>query len=113
MSEVNVQLKEGAQAVQLPAGVSVGEALKRLDRDAAKQALAAKVDGREVDLAFKLESADPVDIGNPVVPTHYTIAPVIAKIDMIFTVVVRDAHSAWVASPALTNNTGGPSPNSS
>ncbi|HEX8131042.1 MAG TPA: TGS domain-containing protein, partial [Pyrinomonadaceae bacterium] len=58
MSEVNVQLKEGAQAVQVPAGVSVGEALKRLDRDAAKQALAAKVDGREVDLAFKLESAD-------------------------------------------------------
>jgi threonyl-tRNA synthetase len=55
MSEVNVQLKEGSQAVQLPAGVSVGEALKRLDRDAAKQALAAKVDGREVDLAFKLE----------------------------------------------------------
>jgi threonyl-tRNA synthetase len=56
MSEVNVQLKEGAQAaVQLPAGVSVGEALKRLDRDAAKQALAAKVDGREVDLAYKLE----------------------------------------------------------
>jgi threonyl-tRNA synthetase len=42
--------------VQLPAGVSVGEALKRLDRDAAKQALAAKVDGREVDLAYKLES---------------------------------------------------------
>src|SRR4028119_339879 len=57
MSEVNVQLKEGAQALQLPAGVSVGEALKRLDRDAAKQALAAKVDGREVDLAFKLEPA--------------------------------------------------------
>ncbi|HJR06585.1 MAG TPA: threonine--tRNA ligase [Pyrinomonadaceae bacterium] len=57
MSEVNVQLKEGSQALQLPAGVSVGEALKRLDRDAAKQALAAKVDGREVDLAFKLERA--------------------------------------------------------
>jgi threonyl-tRNA synthetase len=56
MSEVNVQLKEGSQALQLPAGVSVGEALKRLDRDAAKQALAAKVDGREVDLAFKLEA---------------------------------------------------------
>ncbi len=55
MSEVNVQLKDGGSAVQLPAGVSVGEALKRLDRDAAKQALAAKVDGREVDLAFKLE----------------------------------------------------------
>ncbi|HZH90790.1 MAG TPA: threonine--tRNA ligase [Pyrinomonadaceae bacterium] len=58
MSVVNVQLKEGAQAIELPAGVSVGEALKRLDRDAAKQALAAKVDGREVDLAFKLEAAE-------------------------------------------------------
>ncbi|HEY0082311.1 MAG TPA: threonine--tRNA ligase [Pyrinomonadaceae bacterium] len=57
MSEVNVQLKAGAQAVQVPAGASVGEALKRLDRDAAKQALAARVDGREVDLAFKLEQA--------------------------------------------------------
>ncbi|HEY0097693.1 MAG TPA: threonine--tRNA ligase [Pyrinomonadaceae bacterium] len=57
MSEVNVQLKEGSQALQLPAGVSVGEALKRLDRDAAKLALAAKVDGREVDLAYKLERA--------------------------------------------------------
>jgi threonyl-tRNA synthetase len=56
MSEVNVQLKEGAQeAVRVPAGASVGEALKRLDRDAAKHALAAKVNGREVDLAFKLE----------------------------------------------------------
>ncbi|HLL69785.1 MAG TPA: threonine--tRNA ligase [Pyrinomonadaceae bacterium] len=56
MSEVNVQLKESSQAaLQLPAGVSVGEALKRLDRDTAKQALAAKVNGREVDLAFKLE----------------------------------------------------------
>ncbi|HEV2802150.1 MAG TPA: threonine--tRNA ligase [Pyrinomonadaceae bacterium] len=55
MSEVQVQLKEGAQAVQVPAGASVGEALKRLDREAAKLALAAKVDGREVDLAFKLE----------------------------------------------------------
>ena len=57
MSEINIQLKAGGSAVQLPAGVSVGEALKRLDRDAAKQALAAKVDGREVDLAFKLEKS--------------------------------------------------------
>ena len=34
--------------------MTVGEALKRLDRDAAKQALAARVNGREVDLAFTL-----------------------------------------------------------
>jgi threonyl-tRNA synthetase len=32
----------------------VGEALKKLDRDTAKQALAARVNGREVDLAFTL-----------------------------------------------------------
>jgi threonyl-tRNA synthetase len=54
MSEVNVQLKDGASA-QVPASSTVAEALKRLDREAAKQALAARVNGAEVDLAFKLE----------------------------------------------------------
>ena len=54
MSNVNIQLKDGA-AAQLPAPISVVEALKRLDRDLAKQALAAKVNGREVDLAFRLD----------------------------------------------------------
>jgi threonyl-tRNA synthetase len=53
MSEVNVQLNNGpAAAVAGP--ITVGEALKKLDRDLAKQALAARVDGREVDLAFTL-----------------------------------------------------------
>jgi threonyl-tRNA synthetase len=56
MSEINVQIKDGATA-QVPAEMSVGEALKRLDRDAAKKALAAKVNGREVDLAATLEDA--------------------------------------------------------
>src|SRR4029453_14823150 len=55
MSEINVQLKNGA-AAQMPGPVTVGEALKRLDRDAAKQALAARVNGREVDLAFELNA---------------------------------------------------------
>ncbi len=55
MSEVNVQLKDGA-AAQVPAGASVGEALKQLDRDVAKQALAAKVNGHEVDLARTLDA---------------------------------------------------------
>ena len=55
MSEVNVQLANGASA-QLPAPVTVGEALKKLDRDAAKQALAARVNGREVDLAYTLDA---------------------------------------------------------
>jgi threonyl-tRNA synthetase len=54
MSEVNVQLKDGASA-QVPSSATVAEALKQLDRDAAKQALAARVNGAEVDLAFKLE----------------------------------------------------------
>lgn len=63
MSEINVQLKGGA-STQLPAPVTVAEALKRLDRDAAKQALAARVNGREVDLAFTLEAqnGEPVQI---------------------------------------------------
>jgi len=53
MSEINVQLKGGA-TTQIPAPVSAGEALKKLDREAAKQALAARVNGREVDLAFTI-----------------------------------------------------------
>jgi threonyl-tRNA synthetase len=69
MSEINVQLKEGA-AQSLPAPVTVADALKRLDRDVAKQALAARVNGREVDLAFTLhgqENGEPVRI-EPVLP---------------------------------------------
>src|SRR5689334_23020259 len=69
MSEINVQLKEGASAA-LPAPVTVAEALKKLDRDAAKQALAARVNGREVDLGYTLteqENGKPVEI-EPVLP---------------------------------------------
>src|SRR6266576_5199121 len=54
MSDINVQLKGGATA-QLAGPMTVGEALKKLDRDAAKQALAARVNGQEVDLAYQLE----------------------------------------------------------
>ncbi len=39
----------------MPAPVTVGDALKKLDRDLAKQALAARVNGREVDLAYTLD----------------------------------------------------------
>ncbi len=56
MSALNVQLKNGA-GIQLQSPATVGEALKRLDRDAAKQALAARVNGRDVDLNFQLEAA--------------------------------------------------------
>lgn len=57
MSEINVQLKDGA-AAQFSSPVTVAEALKKLDRDVAKQALAAKVNGREVDLAYTLDAAN-------------------------------------------------------
>ena len=55
MSEINVQLKDGA-SVQMPSSSTIAEALKKLDRDVAKQALAAKVAGREVDLTAQLEA---------------------------------------------------------
>src|SRR2546427_1743218 len=69
MSEINVQLNDGA-AAQVPGPITVGEALKKLDRDTAKQALAARVNGREVDLAFMLDSqqnGEPLKI-EPVLP---------------------------------------------
>ena len=55
MSEINVQLKDGAP-VLVPDSATVAEALKKLDRDLAKQALAAKIGGREVDLAAQLDA---------------------------------------------------------
>src|SRR6185503_5792879 len=55
MSEINVQLK-GGSPVPVPASATVAEALKKLDRDLAKQALAAKIGGREVDLTAQLEA---------------------------------------------------------
>jgi threonyl-tRNA synthetase len=74
MSEINVQLKNG-EPVPMPESATVAEALKKLDRDLAKQALAAKVGGREVDLGAQLdalrasngESASTVQI-EPIVP---------------------------------------------
>jgi threonyl-tRNA synthetase len=69
MSEINVQLNNGPSA-QIPAPVTVAEALKKLDRDLAKQALAARVNGQEVDLAYQIpaqENGDAVKI-EPVLP---------------------------------------------
>jgi threonyl-tRNA synthetase len=70
MSEINVQLKNG-EPVPVPDSATVAEALKKLDRDVAKQALAAKVDGREVDLTVQLDAlranGDSVQI-EPIVP---------------------------------------------
>ncbi|MCA1850605.1 MAG: TGS domain-containing protein, partial [Acidobacteria bacterium] len=64
MSEINVRLKDGA-AAHLPSAMTVAEALRQLDREAAKQALAAKVNGREVDLAFRLDALE-TNGGEPV-----------------------------------------------
>src|SRR5947209_16871328 len=55
MNGINVQLKDGP-AAQMPAPVTVAEALKKLDREAAKQALAARVNGRKVDLAYSIDA---------------------------------------------------------
>src|SRR5438309_9505020 len=68
MSEINVQLND-SRPVQVPSPTTVAEALKKLDRDLAKQALAARVNGREVDLAFTLDEQNgtPVEI-EPVLP---------------------------------------------
>jgi threonyl-tRNA synthetase len=69
MSEISVQVK-GGQAARVPAAATVAEALKQADRDAAKQALAARVNGREVDLARPLGeivNGEPVEI-EPVLP---------------------------------------------
>ncbi|HSP63173.1 MAG TPA: threonine--tRNA ligase [Pyrinomonadaceae bacterium] len=57
MSEINVHINDGPVA-QIGAPVTVAEALKKLDRNAAKQALAARVNGREVDLAYSIEASE-------------------------------------------------------
>src|SRR5436305_6063188 len=54
MSEINVQLKDGT-AIQVPSSTTVAEALKQLDRDRSKQALAAKINHKEFDLATRLD----------------------------------------------------------
>ena len=70
MSEINVQLK-GGSPVPVPASATVAEALKKLDRELAKQALAAKIGGREVDLTAQLntdKAAESVVQIEPIVP---------------------------------------------
>ena len=71
MSEINVQLKNG-EPVPVPDSATVAEALKKLDRDVAKQALAAKIGDREVDLTAPLDTVrgsngDAIQI-EPIVP---------------------------------------------
>src|SRR5947209_20486572 len=70
MSEINVQVK-GGQSARIASGATVADALKAIDRDAAKRALAARVNGREVDLTYRLDESSangsPVEV-EPVLP---------------------------------------------
>ena len=58
MSELNV--KFGAYERSIPAPATVADAIKAFDRDALKSALAAKVNGEEVDLNKELAASDQV-----------------------------------------------------
>jgi threonyl-tRNA synthetase len=67
MSEIDVQMKGGATA-RVRVGATVGEVLERLDAGVAAQALVAKVEGREVDLATRLAESGRVIEIEPVMP---------------------------------------------
>ena len=58
MSEVNVKINGNERAIPAPA--TVADAIKAFDRDVLKSALAAKVNGEEVDLNRSLEATDEV-----------------------------------------------------
>ena len=58
MSELNVKFNGGQRAIPAPA--TVADAIKAFDRDVLKSALAAKVNGEEVDLNRELTAADEV-----------------------------------------------------
>ncbi len=83
MSEINVQLKNGAAAQLLASSLTVAEALRRLDRDAAKQALAAKVNGREVDLALPLDSIEPNGNGDATIEIEPILPQTLDGLDVI------------------------------
>ena len=67
MSEITVQFKNG-ESRNVAAPVSVADVLKAVDREAAKRALAAKVNGAEVDLNHQLEPRDEVINIEPILP---------------------------------------------
>ena len=58
MSELNIKVGENQKSFSAP--VSVAEALKSFDRDALKKAVAAKINGEEVDLNKQLALTDEV-----------------------------------------------------
>lgn len=67
MNEINVKVGDNSRSV--PAPVSVAEALKSVDREAAKKALAARINGREVDLNYELKpNGDETISVEPILP---------------------------------------------
>ena len=67
MSELNVKFGENQRSISAP--VSVADALKSFDRDAAKRAIAAKINGAEVDLNKQLNGAtDEILSIEPILP---------------------------------------------
>src|SRR5215204_2644357 len=58
MSELNIKFGENQRAIPAPA--TVADAIKAFDRDALKSALAAKLNGEEVDLNKELTASDEV-----------------------------------------------------
>ncbi len=67
MSEITVQFGNG-ESRSFSAPVSVAEVLKLVDREEAKRALAAKVNGAEVDLNHQLEPRDETISVEPILP---------------------------------------------
>jgi threonyl-tRNA synthetase len=67
MSEINVKIGENSRSIAAP--VSVAEVLKSVDREAAKKALAARINGREVDLNYQLNpNGDQAVSVEPILP---------------------------------------------
>lgn len=66
MSEINI--KYGEFSKQLESPISVFDALKAMDRNASKKALAAKINGIEVDLSKQLDATDEVLSIEPILP---------------------------------------------
>ncbi len=66
MSELNVKFGESQKSIAAP--VSVADVLKAFDRDAAKKAIAAKLNGAEVDLNKQLTATDEVLSIEPILP---------------------------------------------
>ena len=66
MSELSIKVGENQKSI--PAPVSVADALKSVDREAAKKAIAAKLNGEEVDLNKQLSETDEVLSIEPILP---------------------------------------------